>query len=108
MDLRGCHLCDWMRRRCWDLRFQRRPSPAMIGAVAAWLLFAVALCWTAAAAFEILAARKPPGILGKGVLRSPQPEPVLTPWQWRRAGAFLLAMSLVLVLVGVWLLQGWL
>ena len=75
--------------------------------VAAVLLFSVALYWGIAATYEIFAATKPHGIFGVTLLRSRQPEPVLTTSQWRKSGLFLLAMAGFLALLGIRLLQGW-
>lgn len=76
--------------------------------VAAAFLFVVALYWTIAASYEILVARKPPGIFGLSlVVRPMNPEPVLTVSQWRKAGLFLLALAVVGAGLGIRLLQGW-
>ena len=71
------------------------------------VLFVVALYWTIAAAYELAYARKPPGIFGKTLLRSPDPEPVLSVNQWRKGALFLLLMSAALVIVGWRFLVGW-
>jgi hypothetical protein len=75
--------------------------------IAAALLFAVALYWGIGAIYEIMLARKPPGIFGLSLLRPMNPEPVLTISQWRKGGLFLLAMAVALAGLGVRLLQGW-
>jgi hypothetical protein len=74
---------------------------------AAILLFVAAMYWVIAAAFEIVAARKPPRVFGATLLRTNRPEPVLTMSQWRKGGVFLLAMAAALVAVGIRLIQGW-
>ena len=63
--------------------------------VAAALLFVIAFYWTIAASYEILVARKPPGIFGLSLVRPMNPEPVLTVSQWRKGGLFLLALAVV-------------
>lgn len=75
--------------------------------VAAALLFVVALYWTIAAGYEIVLARKPPGIFGLSLVRPMNPEPVLTVSQWRKGGIFLLALVVVVASLGISLLQGW-
>lgn len=61
--------------------------------VAAALLFVVALYWTIAAGYEIVLARKPPGIFGLSLVRPMNPEPVLTVSQWRKGVSFYLPWS---------------
>ena len=78
---------------------------AEIRIIAAALLFVVALYWTVAASYEILIARKPPGVFGLSLVRPMTPD--LTISQWRKAGLFLLALAVVAAGLGIRLLQGW-
>jgi len=75
--------------------------------VAAALLFVVALYWSIAAGYELVLARKPPGIFGLSLVRPMNPQPVLTLSQWRKGGLFLLALALVVAGLAIHLLQGW-
>lgn len=80
---------------------------AEVRIAAAAVLFIVALYWVIGASYEILVARKPPGIFGLTLVRPMNPEPVLTSSQWRKGGLFLLALALVVTGLGIRLLQGW-
>jgi hypothetical protein len=75
--------------------------------VAAALLFVIALYWTIAAGYEIVLARKPPGIFGLSLVRPMNPAPVLSVSQWRKGGLFQLALAVVVASLGISLLQGW-
>jgi hypothetical protein len=74
--------------------------------VGAAVLFVIAVYWLISASYEVVLARKPPGPFGLSLLRTMRPETVLTARQWRRGGAFLLALAATLALLGVRLLQG--
>lgn len=74
--------------------------------VGAAVLLVVGFYWVIGACYEVVMARKPPGLFGASLLRPMKPEPVLTATQWRQGGAFLLAMAGALVLLAIRLLQG--
>jgi hypothetical protein len=80
---------------------------AEVRIIAAVFLFVVALYWATAGSYEILVARKPPGIFGLSLVRPMNPEPVLTVSQWRKGGLFLLVLAVVVAGLGICLLQGW-